>query len=38
MRNSTIEVIKTTGKILKLDLSQLTEEGKEKFYYEAQKY
>lgn len=37
LRNSTLEVIKCMGKVPKLDISQLTEEEKEKFYTEAMK-
>ena len=35
LRNSTIEVIKSTGNFPKLDITQLTEAEKEKFYNKA---
>lgn len=37
LRNSTLEIIKCTGKVPKLDISQLTEKEKERFYTEAVK-
>lgn len=36
LRDSTIEVIKSIGKVPKLDLTQLTEAEKETFYNQAQ--
>lgn len=37
LRNSTLEVIKCTGKVPKLDISQLSEKEKEIFYIKAMK-
>ena len=36
LRDSTIEVIKSTGKVPKLDITQLSEAEKELFYNQAQ--
>lgn len=37
LRDSTIEVIKSTGKVPKLEITQLSEAEKEEFYNQAQK-